>query len=417
MKLIMNKVLIVAPHSFPPVNNMAARRYGEMVSYMPHFGWEPFVLTTKSSGDLAVEIPEENIIRIGEHYQKGLIIEAPGNKGLPKLLRPGYFLYKKLNLNLRSMDMFLFSLAIPMFKKLDCIKKIKPDIILASYGPATSLWVGNLLSWKIKKPWIADFRDPASLVNYSSGASLDKCIDKYLAGSASGIITIGPSLAVFLGKFYNKKVTVIFNGFRLENGFGRGRREKMTKKGKTIIYYAGRLTPSQMGSIKMLIKWLANRGRDDIVFTIRSLGFKEMNAQISSYAQDLKAANLVNILEPAEEETIKSEIGEADILTVFVDIEDGDPVAVGTITGKFLKLLPWGIPILVIGREDSDIGKILNETRAGFLASNPEQLSIAMEKILSGDLTHPVWDEIQKYSAENQCKNLCHLLDQVLIKS
>ena len=62
----MKKVLIISYH-FPPVNNIASRRFGEMVSFMPNFGWEPFVLTTKSKGTLPVLIPEKKIIRIGNN--------------------------------------------------------------------------------------------------------------------------------------------------------------------------------------------------------------------------------------------------------------------------------------------------------------------------------------------------------------
>lgn len=412
----MKKVLIIS-YSFPPINNIASRRYGEMATYMSDFGWEPFVLTTKSSGDLVVEIPEKNIIRVGGHYQKGLNIEHPGANGLPKLLRPGYHFYKKLNLNLRSVDMFLLSSIAPLFKKLNYIRKINPDIILASYGPAVSLWMGNLISGKIKKPWIADFRDPCSLINYSPGMVLDKYIDKALVKSASGIITVSPLLAEFLAKFYNKKAEVVFNGFRMDNTFERRHEKKPIKTEKKVIYYAGRFIPEQMKSVKLLIEWLVKSGRDDIIFTIRSLGSKEMNDQVISYAKSLGVSNLIDILEPAEEEIIRGEIVKADIVTVFIDVQKDEPVSAGTITGKLLKLLPLGIPIITIGREDSNIGKILNDTKTGFLVSNFEELNIVMEKIFSGALMpRPVWNEIQKYSSESQCGNLCNFLNQFIKK-
>lgn len=413
----MRKILIIS-YNFPPVNNIGARRYGEMVSYMLKFGWEPFVLTTRNNGDLPVEIPEEHIIRVGEHYQKGLSSEAPGVKGYPKFLRPAYILYKKLNLNFQSLDKFLFNLTKFTLRKAGNIKKINPDIILASYGPATPLWLGNLLSRIIKKPWIADFRDPCSLSNYSASAIFDRYIDRLLVSSASGIITVSPSLAYFLGNFYNKKTAVVFNGFKAEEPLDRRNKEKLTKEGKKVIYYAGTLDPCRQDSVNLLIKWLANCGRNDIVFTIRSMGPMEMNAKINKLAKDLGVSNLINILGSAEDKTIEEELKEAAITMVFVELKEEKPIAAGTITGKFLKLLPLGIPILVIGRKDSDIGKILNETKAGFLVSNLEQLNMAMEKILSGTfMLQPIWEKIKKYSSENQCQNLCHFLDQIVTRS
>jgi len=413
----MKRVLIIS-YDFPPVNNIAARRYGEMVSYMTDYGWEPFVLTTKSSGDLDIAIPKENIIRIGQHHQQGLIVESPGAEGLPKFLKFGYYLYKKLNLNFKSIDRFLFTLPMPILKELEIIKKVNPDIILASFGPATSLWLGNLLSRKLKKPWVADFRDSSSLTNYSALGVLDKCVDKLLLNSASGITTVSPTLAYLLADFYNKKAMVVFNGFNEKNTFNGNCRNKSAKNAKKIIYYAGRFNLQQLNSVKLLIDWLAKCGRNDIVFTIRSLGTKEMDTMISNYAKDLKVCGMVDILEPAEDKIIQKETEEADILTVFVDYEEDVPAAVGTITGKFLKLLPLGTPVLVIGRKDSDIGRILHETGTGYLVSNAAQLAIFMRRALCGSLTlRPVWEEIKKYSSKNQCKRLCYFLEKIITKS
>jgi hypothetical protein len=399
------------------VNNIAARRYGEMACYMAKYGWEPFVLTTKNSGDLNIEIPEANIIRIGGHHQKGLIVESPGAEGLPRFLRFVYLLYKKLNLNFKSMDRFIFSLPGSVFKELDRIKKIEPDVILASYGPATSLWLGNLLSWQIKKPWVADFRDSSSLTNYSVLGVLDKCVDRILLNSSSGIVTVSPSLAYLLSGFYNKRAMVVFNGFKEKGALNDNSRNKPVKNGEKVIYYAGRFNLQQLNSVRLLINWLSKCGRNDIVFNIRSLGTRELNILISNYAKELGVSRMINILEPAEDKIIQRESEEADILTVFVDYDEHSPAAAGTITGKLLKLLPLGAPVLVIGRKDSDVGKILNETRTGYLVSNAAQLDIFMERALGGSLTlRPVWDEIRKYSSQNQCGRLCFFLDKIVAK-
>lgn len=412
----MKRVLIIS-YDFPPVNNIAARRYGDMACYMIKYGWEPFVLTTNNSGDLPIDISEGNIIRIGKHHQNGLVVENPGAEGFPKFLRFAYLLYKKLKLNFKSMDRFIFSLSAHIFKELDRIREIDPDIILTSYGPATSLWLGNLLSRKLRKPWIADFRDACSLTNYSALRMLDQCVDKLLLNSSSGITTVSPTLAYLLADYYNKKAMVVFNGFN-EKKISIGKfYNKSIKNDKKIIYYAGRFNLQQLNSVKLLIDWLSSCGRQDIVFNIRSLGTKEMNAMISGYAKDSNISKLVNILDPAEDEVIQKESEDADILTVFVDYEENSPAAVGTITGKLLKLLPLRAPVLVIGRKDSDVGKILNETATGYLVSNAAQLDIFMKRVFSGTLTlGPKWDEIKKYSSQNQCKRLCYFLDKIVTK-
>ena len=412
----MKKVLIIS-YDFPPVNNVASRRYGDMVSYMPNYDWEPYILTTNNSGDLKVEIPETNIIRIGKHHQQGLIVEGPGVHWLPKFMAFWYVIYKRLNLNFRSADRFIFSLPLQVIKKLDYFKKINPDIILATYGPATSLWIGNLLSRRMKKPWVADFRDPGSLTNYSALSFIDKCVDRFLISSASGIITVSPTLAYFLADFYNKKAMVVFNGYKDTIILNTSEKNRSNKKPQKIIYYAGRFNSHQIESVKLLIDWLSKCGRDDIVFRIRSLGPEEINREIYEYTKSLNISGMVNILRPAEDKLIQQESREADILAVFVDHERYAPITAGTITGKLLKLLPLGIPVLVIGRKDSDIGDILNETQSGYLVTNFLQLDIFMNRVICETLKmRPLADKIKDFSSNNQCKRLCSFLDRLIAK-
>ena len=98
----MRKVLIIAYH-FPPINNINARRFGGMVAFMPKFGWEPVVLTTKTDGPLPVLMPQENVIRIGKNYdsKKKLVVSEEGYKRVVRDVR--LFLEGKDRELLRSM--------------------------------------------------------------------------------------------------------------------------------------------------------------------------------------------------------------------------------------------------------------------------------------------------------------------------
>lgn len=67
------KVLIVSSH-FPPLNSMAAKRYGYMCKYMEENGFIPYVLTKRareggylnSKFDLEIPIEEEHIYKVGD---------------------------------------------------------------------------------------------------------------------------------------------------------------------------------------------------------------------------------------------------------------------------------------------------------------------------------------------------------------
>lgn len=45
----MKKLLIISSH-FPPLNTMAAKRYGYMCKYMKKNGYDPYIITTRSRG-------------------------------------------------------------------------------------------------------------------------------------------------------------------------------------------------------------------------------------------------------------------------------------------------------------------------------------------------------------------------------
>ena len=213
----MKKILIVDYH-FPPISNINARRFGSMVYFMPKFGWEPFVLTTNSQGILPVLLPEENIIRLGENYssKKSSIVSEEGYHGIPALLKIPYFFYRNLGMEIVSLDRFLFSWGRQVKRNKERIKKINPDLIVASCYPPVAIWMGRFIGKITEKPWIADLQDPLSLWNNSKFPlmkSLDKQIDKFLIKSAAGVITISSHLASKMTELYQKPVEIIYNGF------------------------------------------------------------------------------------------------------------------------------------------------------------------------------------------------------------
>ena len=80
----MKKVLIVS-YYFPPLNSIAAKRYGTMCKYFKENGYDAYVLTTNirenvyfgAKKDLNIPIDEKKIFRISQnssHY--GLKIKA-----------------------------------------------------------------------------------------------------------------------------------------------------------------------------------------------------------------------------------------------------------------------------------------------------------------------------------------------------
>lgn len=70
----MKKILIVS-YYFPPLNLIAAKRYGTMCKYFEEYGFEPYIITTKHDRafiewnvrfDLKLPVSQKQIIQLGK---------------------------------------------------------------------------------------------------------------------------------------------------------------------------------------------------------------------------------------------------------------------------------------------------------------------------------------------------------------
>lgn len=417
----MKKLLVVSYH-FPPINNINARRFGGIVEHLTKFGWEPIVLTTKTSGDLPVAIPEEHIIRIGENYysKKEGVTSEEGFEGIPALLKVPFFFYKRLGMEIGSIDRFILTWGKEVMKQKEAIRQTNPDMIIASCYPPVGIWVGRYLSHILKKPWVADLQDPLSLWNNSSfpfAYRVDRMIDKALVKTARGVIAISSHLAGQMHDLYKKPTTIIYNGFDIIKKSGS--REEGEKKPATleehrrILYYAGRFYKHRMSAVKLLLDWIGRNREKNPRFIIRSLGPREANEELMQYAGTVGVMDSIEIREPASPETIIQEQKEADILLVFEDIEKQMRNSEGTMPGKFLEYLPFEAPIIAITRSDSEMGDILGNTKRGYLVSDDSELEEAMERVFSRTSLEPAEDVVQSYSREEQTKKLAEFLDRL----
>ena len=146
------------------------------------------------------------------------------------------------------------------------------------------------------------------------------------------------------------------------------------------------------------------------------MGPKESNEEILRYAKEKNTLSKIRLLEPVPPEVIYQEEKDADILVLFEDLGELGPISRTTMTGKLFEYLPFRAPIVIIARADSDMKNILNDTSKGYLVSNIDQLDRVMNDILKGSVPTYNWPRIKKYSQESQCKLLCDILDQIILK-
>ncbi len=146
----MRKVLVVA-YYFPPQGGAGVQRTLKFVKYLPEFGWQPVVLTTKHAGklqdpSLVSEIPEN--VKI---YRTPVLL-------LPSALpwRVRRFITQWLLLVDEQLGWFPF--AVHTGQRI--IREEAFSLMYTTSAPYTDHLIGLQLKRQTGLPWFADFRDP-----------------------------------------------------------------------------------------------------------------------------------------------------------------------------------------------------------------------------------------------------------------
>ncbi len=410
----MKKILIIS-YSFPPLNNIAARRFSEMIPTLQDEGLEVHVLTTKSEGDLSLNSKIKNIERIGEHPQKSLAL-INKKKKLSTRFR------HQLGFSLRTFDSSLFV----AFKQLFNMRLIKHyqevgiDLIIASFGPASSLWVGHFLARILKIPWIADFRDLGALHQTSFdhknpiSKRLDKSIERHLIKTAIGLTSVSYALALELKKAYRKPVDVIYNGWNDNDEITICHLRSTTENrmvDKYTFYYAGTLYEHQLDSVFILLNALKH---SNYKLVARLLGPAKLKEKLLGYSQSNNCSENLLILPPAVNAVILQEQANSFANIVFEDLKHDFDFKKGVLTGKFLRLLIEKPPILAIARDDSEIGEILTQTKKGQLITSSEEVACFIRNVENDCFSRPNRERIKEFSKVEQGKKLAGIVHNLL---
>jgi len=408
----MKKVLIIS-YAYPPQNEIAARRFSEMVPYFPENGWEPYILTTHSKGDLNFGGGEEII------YRKGFLPELDLNKNRESLLVKKINSFRrKLGFLFRIFDSALYKWSNQILNDGALIRELdekKFDVIVASYGPSSVLRIGSFLSSKLSVPIVYDFRDLGALhegadfkQNYIARL-IDKKLEGFYLSGCKGITTVSHGLAERLKENYEVDVRVVYNGWAaLEGG---GIESKDNESDVPYIYYAGRFYEHRMKSFFLLIDSI---GETSYRLVIRSLGPRFLEDAIIEYAAEKNVQDRIRILPRATSETIEKESHAASINLVVEDMDRTYRSTKGTLTGKFMQLLVYDAPVLAIAREDSEIGDILRVTEKGALVSDFDGIKYFFEEIKNDQLAYPGNKSLSKFSKKMQAIGLARFLDEVI---
>lgn len=434
------KVLIIT-YYWPPSGGGGVQRWLKFAKYLPENGWEPIIFTPEN--------PEFPVL--DESLQKDI---ASDLKVIKYPIWEPYKLFKKISgrpSNERVNTGLLFddkkivftetislwirgNLLIPD-PRIFWVKpaarylrkewgKLNPDLIVTTGPPHSIHLIGMRMQNEFKVPWIVDFRDPWSKLDFlqrfypgKKAIKKQQNLEKKVLNSASAVLTVSPSWRKDIQGVTNKKVAVITNGFDTSD-FEIMKSENQAKKFR--ISHMGII--NSLRNPKVLWQSLTELGdeiphfKQDLELFLAGTVDPGLLKDIKEYSLLVDKIQVVPYL--PHNEVVKEYKKAACLLLLLNDSE----IAKGHIPGKLFEYLASGTPILALGPIDSDVSKIIEENSAG--NTIPQNNKDALKKSIlefyrkyKENIQDQQSENIKEYSRENLTKKLAGFFNEVAQES
>jgi glycosyltransferase involved in cell wall biosynthesis len=379
------KVLIIT-YYWPPAGGSAVYRWLKFSKYLREFGWEPIIYTAEN-GEYAEldpanekDIPEGiTIIKqpIWEPYQ--LYKRFIGQKKTEKV-NVGFLTEKKkpalaerisvwIRGNFFIPDARCFWVKPSVAYLSEWLNKNPVDALISS-GPPHSM---HLIAMELKKrhalPWIADFRDPWTKIDfynelYLSGFADRKHhrLEKQVVLNADCVVTVGNQMREEFEALGAKKVIVITNGFDTADTI-EGVAEMDQKF--TLSHFG---TVNKARNPELLWQVLSDLVKKDPDFAA-SLELKFVGRMDQMVRESISKYQLENFVTKTDflphHDVIRMQ-RQSQVLLLLINQTHN---AGGILTGKFFEYLAAQRPVLAIGPPSGDVANILHESGAGVIVN------------------------------------------------
>ena len=287
------------------------------------------------------------------------------------------------------------------------------DLIFTNGTPHSVHLAGLQLKEKFQVPWIADFRDPWTKMDYFEHLPLSKksrekhfALEKKVISNADITLTVSESWKNDFNKAGAKRAEYITNGFDeyIQNKDSDG----------FIIGHVGSLHSDR--SLDLICAALQNINKTNPSLSEKTKLVLVGNID-ASIAKKLKGKlpqkqiQLVGIVTHAE---AKTWIGKSNILLLPIN---NSKASYGRIPAKLFEYLSAQKPVALLGKPEGDAAKIILDN--GFGKSFDESQVLELEKfivtIAEQELkSYYSKDKIEKYSRENLALELLKLMKGLL---
>jgi len=425
------KKLLIITYYFPPAGGPGVQRWLKFVKYLPEFGVQPIVYIPENptypiiDEGLRSQISDKVIIlknKIWEPYQLASVF----SKNKTKKISSGIFPHKKKqtfldktflwirgNLFIPDARVFWVKPSVSYLEKY--IQENDIDIIVTSGPPHSLHLIGLELKQKLNVKWFADFRDPWTTIGYHKALRLSgyaakkhKELEQKVLNAADKVIVTSKTTKTEFQAITNKPITVITNGYDVENV------EKQTLDSKFTLAHIGSFLSDRNPNFlwECLVELLTEIPNFKSHLEIKLIG--AVSQEVLDSIEDFKLKGYLNLLGyVSHHEAISHQKKSQVLLLIEINSEDTKSI----IPGKLFEYMVSNRPIIAIGPQGSDFADIIKETNTGvfFDYTEKEKLkSVILDfynQFLEGKL-QANGVGLQQYSRKNLTKQLVQLINE-----
>ena len=427
----MKRVLIIT-YYWPPSGGAGVQRWLKFVKYLRNFNWEPIVFTVEN-GEFPVldfglikDVPESvEVLKVpawepyklyklfsgkkkNEGINIGFLSEKEGSgfiESISKWIRGNFFIPDARKFWIKPANQFLNQY----------LQNHPIDVIISSGPPHSTHLIALSLKKKFQIPWLSDFRDPWSNIDFYKDLKLTKVADQKhrklendVLVQSDIVLTIGRQLSNELKTLGAKRVEIIENGFDPQD-FLEDKNHELDEK--FSIAHIGSFTPSRNHMV--LWKALSHLVNEKEEFKSK-LEIKLIGKVDYSVLQSIKDFGLDTYLKKIDYVSHNEVIKHQKSSKLLLLMVNNTPNAKGIVTGKVFEYMASKRPILAIGPKDGDLGEILSNTNSGLVCDyeNVENLSSTIWNIFKDDIKFE--NNISSYSRVELTEKLVSLLNEMI---
>jgi Glycosyltransferase Family 4 len=432
---------LIITYYWPPAGGGGVQRWLKFARYLPEFGWTPIVYVPENADyplrddSLEEEVKNVEVIKhpiweVRRLYQwiagskDGGIEQSADSDNLFYKDKSSLSLKQRLALFIRS-NFFIpdarSSWIKPSVRYLKAwLKENRVDAIITTGPPHSCHLIGLHLKRASGLPWIADFRDPWTDIEYFSHLNLTRRsrlkherLQREVLTTADQVITVSWSWARLFERYGAKDVLTITNGYDPDD-FA----DVVTKKSSAsfVIASIGTLeldrNPKELW---MALDHLIERGQPGGKKILVQLVGKVDRAIMDLVPDRIKT--IVELTGYVPHARAVSIMRQADVLLLLQNRTAAENV-MGRIPGKVFEYLAARKPILLIGDKDSDLAGVVGDIPSNAVCAFDDVPAI--EKYLASvaeslETSHVSLD-FKKYERRQLAETLALQIDDLVLR-